>query len=40
MRGRLNLFSLDVDMGERVGLRTRAIVSPNELFYTSRPKPR
>jgi predicted XRE-type DNA-binding protein len=30
MRGRLNLFSLDalVDMADRIGLRTRMIVSP------------
>jgi predicted XRE-type DNA-binding protein len=30
MRGRLNLFSLDtlVDMADRVGLRTRMVVSP------------
>jgi predicted XRE-type DNA-binding protein len=30
MRGRLNLFSLDalVDMADRVGLRTRVVVSP------------
>jgi predicted XRE-type DNA-binding protein len=30
MRGRLNLFSLDalVDMADRVGLRTRMLVSP------------
>jgi predicted XRE-type DNA-binding protein len=30
MRGRLNLFSLDalVDMADRVGLRTRMIVTP------------
>jgi predicted XRE-type DNA-binding protein len=30
MRGRLNLFSLDalVDMADRVGLRTRVVVTP------------
>ena len=30
MRGRLNLFSLDalVDMADRIGLRTRMVVSP------------
>ena len=30
MRGRLNLFSLDalVDMADRIGLRTRLVVSP------------
>lgn len=32
MRGRLNLFSLDalVDMADRIGLRTRMIVSPKK----------
>jgi predicted XRE-type DNA-binding protein len=36
MRGRLNLFSLDalVDMADRVGLRTRVVLPPNELFDT------
>jgi len=30
MRGRLNLFSLDslVDIADRIGLRTRVVVSP------------
>jgi predicted XRE-type DNA-binding protein len=30
MRGRLNLFSLDalVDMADRIGLRTRMVISP------------
>ncbi len=35
MRGRLDLFSLDslVDMGDKIGLRTRLVMSPKRVAY-------